>query len=158
MIDPDPDRRNPGSFPPSAWVPAVAAAALMVTIGGLTAWLALKFDALHPRVGDIVEFTGIPPDLDTWQLSVATAAVMGRSAAAGPCIFDPIEMSAQGGSLLIEAREGTSPPLFHLHWAGRHTAKGEGDCGPSADLTLDRTDLRRLANAAGGFGVRPRMN
>ena len=31
-------------------------------------------------------------------------------------------MSAQGGSLLIEAREGTSPPLFHLHWAGRHTA------------------------------------
>ena len=33
--------------------------------------------------------------------------------------------------------------------------KGSGDCGANADLTLDRYDLQRLANAAGGFGVRP---
>ena len=42
--------------------------------------------------------------------------------------------------------------LANIH----HTAKGTGDCGASADLRLDRYDLQRLANAAGGFGVKQR--
>ena len=97
----------------------------------------------------------MPPDTDAWQLRVATHSVTGRDPSAGPCVFDPNEMSAAGGSLIIEARHETNPPRFQLHWAGRHTAKGAGDCGAAADLTLDRYDLQRLANAAGGFGVRP---
>ena len=64
-------------------------------------------------------------------------------------------MTAAGGSLVVEARQETSPPRFRLHWAGQHTAKGAGDCGAAADFTLERYDLQRLANAAGGFGVRP---
>ena len=66
-----------------------------------------------------------------------------------------VDVRVEDGSLIVEAREDTSPPRFQLHWAGQHTAKGRGDCGAQADLTLDRFDLQRLANAAGGFGVKP---
>jgi hypothetical protein len=155
MIRPDQDPREPTSLSWPAWAPALSAALLIVAIGGLTTYLALKFDALRPRVGDMVVFLPTPADADSWQLLVATTAVAGRERAAGPCVLDPNEMSATGGSLIVEAREETSPPRFQLHWAGRHTAKGSGDCGAAADLTLDRYDLQRLANAAGGFGVRP---
>jgi hypothetical protein len=128
---------------------------LIVAIGGFTTYLALKFDAMRPRVGDMIVFTPTPADADSWQLKVATTSVAGREATAGPCIFDPNVMAAAGGSLIVESREETSPPRFQLHWAGRHTAKGTGDCGPTADLALDRFDLQRLANSAGGFGVHP---
>jgi hypothetical protein len=43
------------------------------------------------------------------------------------------------------------PPAFRVHWAGGHTDNGAGDCGSAADLMLERTDVMRLANAAGGF-------
>jgi hypothetical protein len=104
----------------------------------------------------MIVFAPNQSDGDPWQLQVPTTAVAGRAKADGPCVFDPNEMSSNGGSMVIEAREETNPPRFQLHWAGRHTAKGGGDCGASADLTLDRFDLQRLANSAGGFGVRPR--
>jgi hypothetical protein len=133
----------------------LAAALLIVAIGGMTTYLALKFDALRPQIGDMIVFVPAQGDGDTWQLQVSTNSVTGREEAAGPCVFDPNEMSAAGGSLIVEAREETSPPKFQLHWAGHHTAKGAGDCGQTADLTLDRYDLQRLANAAGGFGPKP---
>jgi hypothetical protein len=155
MIRPEQDPHEPNSLSWPAWGPALAAAVLIVAIGGMTTYLALKFDALRPLVGDMIVFVPTPSDADSWQLTVATTAVSGREQTAGPCVFDPNEMSAAGGSLVIEAREETSPPRFQLHWAGQHTAKGNGDCGAAADLTLDRYDLQRLANAAGGFGVRP---
>jgi hypothetical protein len=37
------------------------------------------------------------------------------------------------------------------------TSDGGDDCGKAADLILSRTDLQKLANSAGGFGVGPRM-
>jgi hypothetical protein len=155
MIRPDNDPQKPTSLEWPAWAPALTAALLIVAIGGLTTYLALKFDALRPKIGDMVVFAQSPPDTDSWQLQVATTSVAGRDQAAGPCVFDPNVMGASGGSLVVEARRETTPPQFQLHWAGVHTAKGAGDCGASADLTLDRYDLQRLANAAGGFGVRP---
>lgn len=155
MNRPDQDPREPTSLSGPTWGPALAAAILIVMIGGMTTYLALKFDALRPRVGDMIVFVPDQTDANGWQLEVATTAVSGRERTAGPCVFDPSEMSAAGGSLIIEAREEASPARFQLHWAGYHTSKGGGDCGASADLTLDRYDLQRLANAAGGFGVRP---
>jgi len=131
------------------------AAVLIVAIGGMTTYLALKFDSLRPRVGDMIVFVPTQGDVDSWQLAVATTAVSGRDAAVGPCVFDPNTMSAGGGSLVIESRQDASPPRFLLHWAGQHTANGPGDCGATADVMLDRYDLQRLANAAGGFGVKP---
>jgi len=155
MKQPDRDPPEPTSLSWPAFGPALAAAVLIVAIGGMTTWLALKFDALRPRVGDMIVFAATSPDADSWQLKVATTAVAGRAWTDGPCVFDPNEMSAAGGSLVVESREETTPPRFQLHWAGHHTAKGAGDCGAAADLTLDRFDLQRLANAAGGFGVKP---
>lgn len=103
----------------------------------------------------MIVFAPTQSDGDPWQLEVPTTSVVGRAQQAGPCIFNPNEMALNGGSMIIEARQETNPPQFQLHWAGRHTAKGAGDCGASADLTLDRFDLQRLANSAGGFGVKP---
>jgi hypothetical protein len=151
----DEDRRKTTPMAMPAWGPALAASLLIVAIGGITTWFALQFDALRPQVGDMIVFAPTQSDGDPWQLQVPTTAVAGRAQTDGPCVFDPKEMANAGGSLIIEAREETNPPRFQLHWAGRHTAKGWGDCGASADLTLDRFDLQRLANTAGGFGLRP---
>jgi hypothetical protein len=155
MIRPDQDPREPTSLSWPPWAPALIAALFIVATGGMTTYLVLKFDALRPRVGDMIVFIPTSSDGDSWQLQVATTSVSGRDPTAGPCVFDPNEMAATGGSLIVEVREDTSPPRFQLHWAGQHTAKGAGDCGSAADVTLDRYDLQRLANAAGGFGVRP---
>lgn len=153
LRDEDPRKTTPMTIP--AWGPALAASLLIVAIGGVTTWFALQYDALRPRVGDMIVFAPTQSDGDPWQLEVPTTKVAGRAQTAGPCIFNPNEMSANGGSMIIESREEANPPRFQLHWAGRHTAKGEGDCGASVDLTLDRFDLQRLANSAGGFGVKP---
>src|SRR5580698_7701706 len=107
MIDPNKDPDPSGSLSWPAWAPALSAALLIVAIGGLTTWLALKFDALRPRVGDMIVFIPTTQDADSWQLQVATTAVSGRDAAAGPCVFDPNEIASSGGSLIIEAREET---------------------------------------------------
>ena len=155
MIGPDQDPREPTSLSWPNLAPALAGAFLIVAIGAMTTYLALKFDAARPKVGDMIVFLPTSSDSDTWRLQVATSDVAGRNWSAGPCVFDPNEMSTGGGSLVIESRTDTSPPRFQLHWAGMRTAKGSGDCGTAADLTLDRYDVQRLANAAGGFGVRP---
>src|SRR5476649_2016192 len=102
MSRPDQDPSEPPSLTWPAWGPALSAAMLIVAIGGLTTYLALKFDALRPRVGDMIVFVPTPPDTDSWQLKVATSAVVGRDAASGPCVFDPNVMSTDGGSLVIE--------------------------------------------------------
>jgi hypothetical protein len=155
MIRPDRDRHDDPQLSWPAWGPAIAAALLIVAIGGMTTYLALKFDALRPKVGDMIVFAPAPSETDAWQLQVATTDVAGRDPTAGACVFDPNAMTVAGGSMVIEGREDTSPPRFQLHWAGQHTANGAGDCGAAADVTLDRYDLQRLANAAGGFGVKP---
>jgi hypothetical protein len=69
------------------------------------------------------------------------------------CILMPSVMAADGGSLVIEAKEMSRPPSFRVHWSGRRTDIGARDCGGSADLTLQLVQLRALANVAGGFGV-----
>lgn len=67
--------------------------------------------------------------------------------------MDPAMMAEGGGSLVVEARDDTSPQTpYRLHWARAHTARGAGDCSGSADLEVSRTDLQKLAKAAGGFG------
>jgi hypothetical protein len=157
MLPGDDDRRKTTPISMPAWGPALAASLFIVAIGGMTTWFALQFDALRPRVGDMIVFAPNQSDGDPWQLQVPATAVEGRTATAGPCVLDPNEMSANGGSLIIESREESNPPRFQLHWAGHRTAKGGGDCGASVDLMLDRFDLQRLANSAGGFGVKPHV-
>jgi len=43
--------------------------------------------------------------------------------------------------------------VYRAHWAGGHTDRGGGDCGVSADLTLQLSQVRTLARIAGGWGM-----
>ena len=69
------------------------------------------------------------------------------------CLLMPSVIASTGGSFVIESKETSRPPVFRVHWSGARTDFGAGDCGRSADLTLPLTQLRALANVAGGFGV-----
>ena len=156
MLLPGPDPREPSPVTWPIWVPALFVTMMILVIGGLSTYLAFRMDTLLPKVGDMIVFSPAPPDGNSWRLKVNAAAVKGRDAAAAPCLFDPNVIRAEGGSLVIEFVETASPPRFHLHWAGHHTATGENDCGSTADIVLGRHDLQLLANAAGGFGMKPR--
>jgi hypothetical protein len=146
------ERRQGRETPINAWVPVMAAVAILVT-GCLSTLMALQLDAFRPKVGDMVVFRPSSQDGDAWQLDVPATEVVSPSMMLGTCTLNPNVMAANGGSLVVEARRETSPPMYRLHWAGGHTANGAPDCGHVADLTVTRLDLQKLANSAGGFGI-----
>ena len=124
--------------------------AIMVT-GCLSTFLVLQLDEFRPKVGDIVAFRAGSQDTDMWQMSVPATLVAGASGAA--CALDPNVIAQKGGSLIVEGRQEEPSVGYLVHWAGSETAAASGNCGASANLLVSRTDLQRLANAAGGFGV-----
>jgi hypothetical protein len=144
--------RGEHNAPLTAWAPVMAAVAIMVT-GCLSTLMALELDAFRPKVGDVVVFRPGSQDSDAWQLDVPATEVTSPIVTTGRCTLNPNVMATDGGSLVVEARQETSPALYRLHWAGGHTATGPVDCGDAADLTVTRVDLQKLANAAGGFGI-----
>jgi hypothetical protein len=78
------------------------------------------------------------------------------SSTGGPartCVLTPSIMAAGEGRLVLEAKEMTRPPMYRAHWAGGHTDRGGGDCGVSADLILQLSQVRALARIAGGWGM-----
>src|SRR3954453_17337346 len=91
-------------------------------------------------------------DTDLWQMSIQAAVVSAMGAPAGECTLDPNVMATDGGSLVVEARQTEPSLLYTIHWAGATTSKLTSSCGTDAKLVISRTDLQRLANAAGGFG------
>lgn len=136
----------------AAYLPAFVAVVVMM-IGFISTLMVLQLDVMQPKVGDMVVFKPGTLDNDAWQLEVAAINVAGRPAEQGPCLLNPNVMVQTGGSLVVEQRSLDGSKLYRLHWAGGRTADGSGDCGNHADMTLSRTDLQKLANAAGGFGV-----
>ena len=62
-------------------------------------------------------------------------------------------MHANGGSVVIEAREPRASFGYRVHWAGARSSDDGTDCGASADLLMNQEDIEVLAMAAGGFGV-----
>ena len=131
--------------------PAILAVSVML-IGCIITFLVTNLESLRPKVGDMVVFHPSTQEQDVWQIQVPTY----RPSSTGQttCIMDPAVIVRQGGSLVIEARDDATPSAqYRLHWAGAHSANGAGDCAGSADIAVSSTDLRKLANAAGGFGV-----
>jgi hypothetical protein len=110
-----------------------------------------QLEQLGPYVGGIIVFRQDATSFDRW--SVTADATGDELAAPGTrhCVLSPNVMVARGGSLVVEARQMSIPPVFRVHWAGGHTENGPEDCGTAADLVIDRRELMRLANAAGGF-------
>lgn len=126
------------------------AGALLALATGLCAFTELE--QFGPSVGNIVVFRAVAGATEWWHIDAKIAGAPGHG-----CVLSPAVMSAGGGSLIIEARRLSSPPVYHVHWAGRHTSSGASDCGASADLVLSRSDLMRLADVAGGFNANLRM-
>jgi hypothetical protein len=153
-----PDRHEPSrkttsdGAPLTAWLPVLAAMAIMVT-GCLSTFLVLQLDEFRPKLGDIVVFRPGSQDSDMWQMTIPATSV---SAASGPvtaCSLDPNVMAANGGSLVVEGLQNDPALRYRVHWSGAETARTSANCGSSANLLVSRTDLQRLANAAGGFGI-----
>ena len=136
----------------AAWLPVLAAVAIMVT-GCLSTFLVLQLDEFRPHVGDIVAFRPSSQDSEVWEMSIAAQVVSRMGGPVGTCSLDPNVMAEKGGSLLVEGRQDKPTLQYLVHWAGPATAHAGDSCGPAADLLISRTDLQRLANAAGGFGV-----
>jgi hypothetical protein len=148
-----PDEKRDELIPSlAAYLPALVAVAVMI-VGFASTLMVLQLDVLQPKVGDMIVFKPGTQDNDAWQLEVAADKVAGRSTQQGACMLNPTVIAQKGGSLVVEQRSLGGDKLYRLHWAGSRTAEGPGDCGTTADLTLSRTDLQKLANAAGGFGV-----
>jgi hypothetical protein len=150
-----PDHREDHSHNTSlltTWLPIVTAIAIMVT-GCLSTLLVLEMDEFQPKIGDIVVFKPGSQDTDMWQMSIQATMLPANSAPATDCSLDPNVMATGGGSLVVEGREGEPSLLYRVHWSGDRTSKGSDNCGSAIDLAMARSDLQRLANAAGGFGV-----
>jgi len=133
--------------------------ALAICLGLIVAMVAFTVnlvDALRPKVGDMIVFDAGGRHNDPARVDAPRWA-NGR-AVGEVCAMDPAIIAANGGSLVIEARDPSGGEMeYRLHWAGAHSANGQGDCAGSADVAVSRVDLQRLANAAGGFGVQKRF-
>lgn len=150
---PEPSRNSPSHGTSlAAWLPVLAAMGIMVT-GCLSTFLVLQLDEFRPKLGDIVAFRPGSQDTDMWQMTVPATLVSAMGSPLEACSLDPNVMADKGGSLVVEGLQDKPSLQYRVHWAGSQTAGTNGNCGASADLLVSRTDLQRLANAAGGFGV-----
>lgn len=118
---------------PSLIVGGICVASLYAAVQAVAAWR----ERSQPHIGDILAFRGA--DRDGTKLAVAMSG-------GGRCTLDLSVL--QGGSMVVEAPVPGSPGQFLVHWAGRLTAQGPGDCGHAADLVLDTGQLQTLTSAA----------
>ena len=125
---------------------AMALAGMVGTIG-----LLQHVGEFGPKVGDIVSFDPVESFSRDMKARIEVASADSRHGAG--CVLDVRAMHANGGSLIVEARQLKTQHGFRVHWAGRHSSDDGADCGSSAELLLDQDDLEILATAAGGFGV-----
>jgi len=136
----------------------LVAGALLTVTSGL--WVMLQLEQFGPSVGGIIVFKPAVTATDRWSVRVSTIepahVVLPAATGTRTCSLSPSMMGARGGSLVIEARRLSRPPLYRVHWSGGPTDEPAMDCGTNADLLLTRTELMRLANVAGGFngGIR----
>ena len=137
-----------------------ATAILAMTVGALLTvttglWVMQQLERFGPSVGSIIVFKPNSTGTERWTVTAAitepTPAGVPRDAGVKHCVLSPGVMAQRGGSLVVEARRMSRPPVFRVHWAGGPTDTGFGDCGTVADLVLQRTELMQLANVAGGF-------
>ena len=127
-------------------IAAIALAGMVGTIG-----LIHQVGELGPKVGDIVAFD--PLDSISRDMHARLTAMSAGDQPGVACVLDVRAMHANGGSLIIEAREPRTGFGYRVHWAGTSSSNDSTDCGSSADLLVNLDDIEVLAMAAGGFGV-----
>lgn len=147
-------RRNRGGADRdvTAWLPVFALLPLIL-FGLASAAHMMRREAGRPVVGDMIVFLPDTPGRDMFRVAVPAVRVEPGPGTPTHCRLDSSVMAAFGGSLMVEQRLPTDPPWFRLSWSG-HTTDREGrDCGTTAHVDVTRIDLRKLATAAGGFGL-----
>jgi hypothetical protein len=124
-----------------------------VLLGGLVGTIGLIRQAgeMGPKVGDIVTFDPLDQMPRTMQARIA--AIPADNTPGVACALDVRVMHANGGSVIVEAREPGPSFGYRIHWSGVHSSGDAADCGATADLLVNIDDLETLAMAAGGFGV-----
>jgi hypothetical protein len=128
---------------------AVCLTALLTLAIGVRAAMGVLRD-MAPQVGTLIRFTpGSPSPLVPVRVTAHRLATTAR--AGGTCTLSAQTMTADGGSLMVEARNRRTREAL-VNWAGGRTARGPGDCGRTAALRIDTESLRALAEAAGGLG------
>jgi hypothetical protein len=151
MRRPDQQHETRDTAHAAAWIPVAVALAVMVA-GCLSTFFVLQLDTFRPHLGDIVVFRPGSQDADMWEMKVPATIVSATGKTEGACTMDPNAIAKDGGSMIVEGVQEEPALNYRVHWAGIHT-DGARDCGAGANLLVSRTDLQRLANAAGGFGV-----
>lgn len=131
---------------------SIIAALVGLTVGllalGGSIEIARMAAQIGPKVGDQVVF-----GLDR-KSQVASKEVLTVTRTVGSsCRLDIALIQQFGGSLIVEERGPGPQRLYRVHWSGRATAAGGGNCGTAADLRLNETQLATLAEAAGGYGL-----
>ncbi|HEY1931943.1 MAG TPA: hypothetical protein VGG99_08030 [Acetobacteraceae bacterium] len=123
--------------------------AIVISLTGVAGAVKIAQSAVNlgPGVGDIISFdtkAKMPGDMNS-QVVVARDG-------SGECMLDLDTLHREGGSLIVEARVPANPPAYRVHWAGNQSSTSQYNCGTSAELTVDGTNLDMLAMAAGGWG------
>ncbi len=143
---------NPGDWKPHSTndgaMSALMAGCVLIAVvlGSLELMTILHTFNEGPLVGDMVTFRSKGVGIDEDPMKVAVAAAPANRT----CVLSPEVMRADGGSLVVEARESpAAQSLYRVHWAGAHTAKGAEDCGDQANLVMSANNLRALASATG---------
>jgi hypothetical protein len=127
-------------------VVAIALAGMVGTIG-----LINQVGELSPKVGDIVSFD--PMDSMSRDMQALLPAMLADDRPGVACVLDVRTIHANGGSVIIEAREPRADFAYRVHWAGPRSSNDGSNCGSSADLLVNLEDIEVLAMAAGGYGV-----
>jgi len=127
-------------------IAAVALAGMVGTIG-----LIRQVGELGPKVGEIVAFD--PMDQMSRDTRARIAAIPADDKPGVACALDVRVMHANGGSVIVEAREPSASFGYRVHWSGERSSNDAANCGATADLLVNLDDLETLAMAAGGYGV-----
>jgi hypothetical protein len=127
-------------------VVAIALAGMVGTLG-----LIQQVGELGPKVGDIVVFDPLAAMSRDMRASLTAMSANGQPGVA--CVMDVRTIHANGGSVIIEAREPRADFGYRVHWAGARSSDDGTNCGSAADLFMNLEDIGVLAMAAGGYGV-----
>ncbi len=152
---------NDGTEPDIGWMTLLR----LLLVCGLSAavlltWL-VEIARTGPDIGTMIVFDSKTnqhhwrePEILAFR---APANISRQGGALRGCTLMPSVMAANGGSLMIEAKEMSQPPMFRVHWSGQRADPDAGDCGNSADLILQLDQVRALARTAGGYGIHHRV-
>src|ERR1700749_879493 len=98
----------------SAWLPVLAAMAIMIT-GCLSTFLVLQLDQFRPKVGDIVAFRAGSQDADMWQMAIPATVISSSGAVMSECSLEPNAMAEAGGSLVVEGLLSEPALTYRIH-------------------------------------------